>query len=1186
MGGATQGLSSEAALTHVAPAAPSPDAGAARRPRRSGRSPSWARWWWRAASVAVVAALFAALFGRVADVGDVVAVARDDVGWGELGVLAALTAASLAASFWAMICALPGLGFRDAAQVNVTTTAVAYGVPGGAAAATALTVAMLRALGFDARAVTLELLITGIWNMAVKVGLPVVAFAVLALAGGAVPGLAIAAVIAMAALVGAGVVGWLCLRDVQVAAAVGRAAQRVRNRVQRLRGRSPAGDAEAALVRFRADTAGLVRRRGWALTAATLGYHLALFGVLAVALVAVDTQGVSILEAFAVFSVARQLSAIPVTPGGAGVVELGLVGGLGLAGGNAAPVTAAVLLYRGFTFWAYLPAGPLVWTWWRRRHWSGVGGAEPSDGRVVGADPDPASGPSRSAAGVAAGRSYRHPGDVGRVLGGLALVAGLGLFAAGGRVVRAEADVFRLVNDLPDALSGPLWLVMQVGWVGAVPLATGIAALARRRRLAVDLAAGGLGAWLAAKAVKLLFHRARPGAILGDVVLRGVAEAGHGFVSGHAAVAAALATVAAGHTSRRTRRAAWVGVWLVALARVFVGAHLPLDVLGGAALGWAVGGIVHLARGTPGHVPAPTEIAAALAGAGWGPSTVEPLSVDARGSIPYRATSAAGVLFVKAMGRDQRDADLLYRLGRFLAFRETGDEAPFATPKHQLEHEAYLALLATRAGVRVPEVVLSTSTGDETWLEAQRFVDAVPLSRLDPDRIDDALLTDLWTQVARSRAAGLAHRDLRLANVMVDPAGRCWLVDWGFGEAGATARVLDRDVAELLAATATVVGPGRAVAAAVATVGPEAVAGAAPLLQPLALSAGTRRGVLAVPGLLEALRSALAARGITVPADRQELVRLPLRPAVLASAVLAGWTLHHLVTRVAGLSELIDVVAGGSWRWLVGAGFAAAAAYPAAAVQLGAAARMAATPLALAFGRTTLMQLAGSFVSKRAAPGQGSAALNRCYLRCSGLDPTEANRVVSRGRVAGLVVHAFGLVAAWAWFARSRIRAGTLSGAVVALAVAAAALLVAGVLVRHLHQGATVRSTLADLRLLRPLPVSSRLRHATVALLAGAAGVTAARLLALAGSLWAFGGEPSLIATAAVYLTVSALSPLGPLPGGLGIVEAGLVVGLTAVGVPAAPAVAGVLAYRLLTFWLPIIPGAFAYRRLRCSGSC
>ena len=152
-----------------------------------------------------------------------------------------------------------------------------------------------------------------------------------------------------------------------------------------------------------------------------------------------------------------------------------------------------------------------------------------------------------------------------------------------------ETEIFESVNALPGALYPVVWVVMQLGNVIAVPLAAAVSAVLRRLVLGgLLIGAGGL-AWILAKVVKKMVERGRPGELLEHVILHGAPLTGQGFVSGHAAVAAALATVASPYLGRRARLAVWLLAALASVARVYVGAHLPLDIVGGAALGIAAG---------------------------------------------------------------------------------------------------------------------------------------------------------------------------------------------------------------------------------------------------------------------------------------------------------------------------------------------------------------------------------------------------------------------------------------------------------------------------------------------------------------------------------------------------------------------------------------------------------------------
>jgi glycosyltransferase 2 family protein len=162
------------------------------------------------------------------------------------------------------------------------------------------------------------------------------------------------------------------------------------------------------------------------------------------------------------------------------------------------------------------------------------------------------------------------------------------------RLGRWELGWFHALNDLPDELYAPIWMVMQLGALGAVPATAGTALVLGERRLATRLMARGATAWVLAKLVKASVRRPRPAALIEDLRIRGRAQSGGGFPSGHAGVATAMAAAALLSMDGDARPLLTGLAATVAAARVYVGAHLPLDVLGGAALGLIVDGAMGL----------------------------------------------------------------------------------------------------------------------------------------------------------------------------------------------------------------------------------------------------------------------------------------------------------------------------------------------------------------------------------------------------------------------------------------------------------------------------------------------------------------------------------------------------------------------------------------------------------------
>ncbi len=198
---------------------------------------------------------------------------------------------------------------------------------------------------------------------------------------------------------------------------------------------------------------------------------------------------------------------------------------------------------------------------------------------------------------LARSRVAQHRPGLALVAGGAVVLALAALPVDAHGVSAAEAAVFRVLNDvdvLPFAL---VWPVMQLGNLLVVPAAGLLAAALRRWWLAAGLLVGGAATYLLAKVVKGIVVRGRPDDLMADVVIRGAEAHGRGFVSGHAAVVTVLVAVAWPRLGRRGRVVCAVLAAAVCLSRVHVGAHLPLDVVGGAALGLAVAGLVRLLLG-------------------------------------------------------------------------------------------------------------------------------------------------------------------------------------------------------------------------------------------------------------------------------------------------------------------------------------------------------------------------------------------------------------------------------------------------------------------------------------------------------------------------------------------------------------------------------------------------------------
>jgi uncharacterized protein (TIRG00374 family) len=333
--------------------------------------PLWRRLLGPVFSVALLVAVFAWFLPQFTSLSDVWTSVRS-MTWVEMAVLLLAAVWNLATYQFVVVATMPGQTFRQATVATETTTAVSNTVLGGAAIAVGLTYAMNSSWGFSRSRTSVSLLVSGLFNNFAKLGLPVLALALLAFQSRPSAGRVTAGLAGVTGLVVAVAALWLLLRSRESAARLGVVSGRVASALLRPFGRPPVHGWERATTKFRDRTTLLLHARWHWITLATVVSHLSLYLVLLLALrfVGVSSDQVSWVEVLAVFAFARLLTAIPFTPGGLGVVELALITGLAAAGGPRAMVAAAVLIFRALTYVLPIPLGLVTYVIWQRnRSW-------------------------------------------------------------------------------------------------------------------------------------------------------------------------------------------------------------------------------------------------------------------------------------------------------------------------------------------------------------------------------------------------------------------------------------------------------------------------------------------------------------------------------------------------------------------------------------------------------------------------------------------------------------------------------------------------------------------------------------------------------------------------------------------------------------------------------------------------
>lgn len=603
-----------------------------------------------------------------------------------------------------------------------------------------------------------------------------------------------------------------------------------------------------------------------------------------------------------------------------------------------------------------------------------------------------------------------------------------------------------------------------------------------------------------------------------------------------------------------------VPLWLLCSLGAAPPPHLA--VLLDVGIGMVAGSLVPLALRTPTPRPSRTALIDGLAANGVALVDLRTAHVDARGSEPWFGTTTDGAtVFVKALSSEQRVADLMFRAARWLRLRRTGDAPPEISLQRAAEHEAFLSHHVRSVGMATPRLITVVDLGDDNVALAYEGMAGRSLDHVDPAEVTDRLLQAIWRQVATLRSHGIAHRDLRLANVFLTDDGEPVLIDFGFGELSASKQLLDTDVAELLAATSAVVGVERAVAAAVASLGPGPVTAAREWLLPGTLTTATRKAVHD-SAVLQALREATDEVGRRGPVTASVA---PVAAPRLAAVAVVTFGLYAAVALLLG-DDLAGRLADIDWLRASIAVAAGLLVHPARGLAF-----RAASDRRVPFRPSVTTSMATHLPTSTRTYWRWAGHLYVIAGHTAGLTAASAARAVAIWVCGGLAV---------APILVTGIVAGGLEAEHgYAKAIGFGILCGAGLLVHHLValRAAPVSWDLTDLWVPSPGTAQRALGGAVVAAVWWfvARGVESLAFVLIARTAGPVAATEALVA---VWISGSAIASLWSGPAHLWLTELLVFLGLVAVGADPGSAAFAAMTGRIVTFWVQVPAARWAYR--------
>jgi uncharacterized membrane protein YbhN (UPF0104 family)/tRNA A-37 threonylcarbamoyl transferase component Bud32 len=769
-------------------------------------------------------------------------------------------------------------------------------------------------------------------------------------------------------------------------------------------------------------------------------------------------------------------------------------------------------------------------------------------------------------------RRTRRPIDVLRLL--LVLVA---ITALAALAVIAERTLTGLTADLAEFNrrfpSGPVKLVSFAAELASLilpPVLVFILLIRGRMRTTVELLIAGLLAAVTAGLFSTWLQGPAPER-LHDTFVPTVGGLDATAIPAMPTLLVAIMTVVSILALKRIRRVAAfaiVGsfaVWLVQGDVTVGGMLLSLG------LGRTVGLLIRLVSGQPSAAPNGHAIAAVLSRHGYDLSTLRADPVDKYRR--YIAESSQGSIAVLVLDRDEDGAGVLTRAADQIRTREEILPRRMVTMRNAVNQIALQSLAVSGAGVRTPNLRNVLRIGPDAAAIVYDHVGGRVLASMQSHEVSDAVLEDLWQQLARLRRNEVAHRRISGRTILIADTGKVWLLDPSGGEVAAPDLAIRADLAQALVGCALIVGADRAITTAIRVLGRDVVSTAIPLLQPVALAGAARRDLKGRRDILAQLRDGLASSTGREPAEPVRLQRL--RPLSLLTGVGAVFAVYLVGTQLSDVS-VGQLWSQTDWRWLFIAVALMFCSFLGAAFAL-----LGFVPERLPFWRVVGAQMSLGFLRLLAPSTVGNVAINIRLLTKAGVAAPLAAASVAANQVGNVAI-TFPLIGVLGALSGSSA-APDIDSSVDTLVIVIGVLLGAALLALIPPIRVRLRtmwSDFAERGLPRLLDVLGDPRKLMVAL-GGILMQSACLILCFYTCLKAVGGSANVAAMAVVQLVGNTLGMAVPTPGGLGAVEAALTAGVSTLSVSATTAVTAVLVFRIVSFWIPILPGWVLWTQMK-----